>query len=47
MNDLSFIVIPAKAGISTVRMNADVETPAFAGVTKKGDIAALSFELFQ
>jgi len=33
MNNLSFIVIPAKAGISTVRMGADGEIPAFAGMT--------------
>ena len=35
VNPTSFIVIPAKAGISTVRRNADGETPAFAGVTGK------------
>jgi hypothetical protein len=31
----TFIVIPAKAGISTARVSAEGETPAFAGVTKK------------
>ena len=36
MIHLSLIVIPAKAGISTVRMGAGDETPAFAGVTESG-----------
>ena len=34
MIDLSFVVIPAKAGISPVRMDAEDATPAFAGVTE-------------
>ena len=36
MCHIIFIVIPAKAGISTVRMGAGGETPAFAGVTEVG-----------
>lgn len=36
MSDLHFIVIPAKAGISTAHMGADGETPAFAGMTTNG-----------
>jgi len=36
MKQPNFIVIPAKAGISTARMGADGETPAFAGVTVDG-----------
>ncbi|WP_160292408.1 hypothetical protein [Sphingopyxis fribergensis] len=39
MRHPSFIVIPAKAGISPVRMKAEGETPAFAGVTKKVETA--------
>lgn len=36
MNNLHFIVIPAKAGISPARIDAEGETPAFAGVTEFG-----------
>jgi hypothetical protein len=36
MSNLHFIVIPAKAGISPVRIGAESETPAFAGVTEFG-----------
>jgi hypothetical protein len=36
MSSLHFIVIPAKAGISPVRIGADGEMPASAGVTEYG-----------
>jgi hypothetical protein len=35
-----FLVIPAKAGISPAHMGADVETPAFAGVTMRAGTAS-------
>ena len=40
MSTLHFIVIPAKAGISPVRMGSEGETPAFAGLTTNEAVAA-------
>jgi len=47
MSRTIFIVIPAKAGFSPARMDAEGETPAFAGVTGKGNVASVLLGYFR